>query len=40
MDKMILSVIKKRMQKLTQIAHQKGLVFNEYLNILLLNKIP
>jgi len=39
MEKIKLSISKKLKQELIQIAHQKGMVLNEYLNILLLNKI-
>ena len=39
MEKLTLSITKKLKQELVQIAHQKGMVLNEYLNILLLNKI-
>ena len=40
MEKITLSISKKLKQELVQIAHQKGMVLNEYLNILLINKIP
>ena len=40
MGKLTLSISKKLKQELVQIVHQKGMVLNEYLNILLLNKIP
>ena len=39
MEKITLSISKKLKQELVQIAHQKGMVLNEYLNILLVNKI-
>jgi len=40
MEKITLSISKKLKQELVQIAHQKGMVLNVYLNILLINKIP
>ena len=39
MENITLRISKKLKQELIQIAHQKELVLNEYLNILLLNKI-
>jgi len=39
MGKITLSLSQKRKQELIEIAHQKGMLLNEYLNILLLNKI-
>jgi len=39
MEKIKLSITQRSKKKLLQIAHQKGMVLNEYLNILLLNKI-
>ena len=39
MEKITLRISKKLKQELIQIAHQKGMVLNEYLNILLVNKI-
>jgi len=39
MEKRTLSLSQKRKQELIEIAHQKGMVLNQSLNILLLNKI-
>ena len=39
MENITLRISKKLKQELIQIAHQKGMVLNEYLNILLVNKI-
>ena len=39
MEKIKLSITQRSNNKLLQIAHQKGMVLNEYLNILLVNKI-
>jgi hypothetical protein len=38
MENITLRISKKLKQELVQIAHQKGMVLNEYLNILLVNK--
>ena len=40
MEKITLNISKKIKKELVQIAHQKGMVLNEYLNILLLKKYP
>ena len=39
MEKITLTITQRSKKKLIAIAHQKGMVLNEYLNILLLNKI-
>ena len=39
MEKITLRISKKLKQALIQIAHQQGMVLNENLNILLVNKI-
>jgi len=38
--KITIKLSPKRKQELMALAHQKGLVLNEYINLLLLNKIP
>jgi len=40
MEKITIKISIKRKKELMAIAHKKGLLLNEYLNILLLNKIP
>ena len=39
MENITLRISKRLKQELIQIAHQKGLLMNEYLNTLLVNKI-
>ena len=39
MEKIIIKIPNKIMKELMALAHQKELLLNEYLNILLLNKI-
>ena len=39
MEKIIIKTPIKRKKELMAIAHKKGLLLNEYLNIVLLNKI-
>jgi hypothetical protein len=39
MENITLRISKTLKQELIQIAHQNGMVLNEYLNILLVNKI-
>ena len=38
--KITIKLSPKRKQELMLLAHQKGLLLNEYINLLLLNKIP
>ena len=38
--KITIKLSPKRKQELMVLAHQKGLVLNDYINLLLLNKIP
>ena len=38
--KITIKLSPKRKQELMVLAHQKGLLLNEYINLLLLNKIP
>ena len=40
MKKITIEIPIKRKKELIAIAHKKGLLLNEYLNIVLLNKIP
>jgi uncharacterized protein YunC (DUF1805 family) len=40
MEKMTFEIPFKLKRELMAIAHEKGMVLNEYLNILLINKIP